>query len=67
MTVGKTLAYTSIKFTNSRGEIAARGSHTKSVRRIPTVRCILMPDRYVAMAWKEPKNIVDELSPQSKS
>ncbi|TVY68999.1 putative esterase [Lachnellula suecica] len=26
---GKTLAYTSIQFTNSKGEIAARGSHTK--------------------------------------
>jgi acyl-coenzyme A thioesterase 13 len=26
---GKTLAYTSICFTNSKGEIAARGSHTK--------------------------------------
>jgi hypothetical protein len=29
--VGKTLAYTSATFTNSKGEIAARGSHTKSV------------------------------------
>ncbi|KAG4028242.1 hypothetical protein MFRU_023g00780 [Monilinia fructicola] len=45
---GKTLAYTSIQFTNSKGEIAARGSHTK----------------YVALAWKEPKNIVEELSPR---
>ncbi|THV52371.1 hypothetical protein BGAL_0081g00220 [Botrytis galanthina] len=46
--VGKTLAYTSIQFTNSKGEVAARGSHTK----------------YVALAWKEPKNIVEELSPR---
>ncbi|CAD6448306.1 21b28138-40e9-4a73-b6c9-8137343f90ce [Sclerotinia trifoliorum] len=45
---GKTLAYTSIQFTNSKGELAARGSHTK----------------YVALAWKEPKNIVEELSPR---
>ncbi|KAF7906638.1 hypothetical protein EAF00_000917 [Botryotinia globosa] len=45
---GKTLAYTSIQFTNSNGEVAARGSHTK----------------YVALAWKEPKNIVEELSPR---
>jgi acyl-coenzyme A thioesterase 13 len=29
--VGKTLAYTSIQFTNAKGEIAARGSHTKYV------------------------------------
>lgn len=27
--VGKTLAFTSIKFTNSKDEIVARGSHTK--------------------------------------
>lgn len=26
---GKTLAYTSIQFVNEKGEIAARGSHTK--------------------------------------
>ncbi|TGO91557.1 hypothetical protein BPOR_0024g00130 [Botrytis porri] len=45
---GKTLAYTSIQFTNSKGELAARGSHTK----------------YVALAWKEPKNIVEELPPR---
>ncbi|PMD22915.1 acyl-coenzyme A thioesteras-like protein 13 [Hyaloscypha hepaticicola] len=44
---GKTLAYTSIKFTNAKGELAARGSHTK----------------YVALAWKHPENIVEELSP----
>ncbi|CZT07832.1 related to PaaI_thioesterase family protein [Rhynchosporium agropyri] len=28
---GKTLAYTSIEFTNAKGQIAARGSHTKQV------------------------------------
>ncbi|PIG79745.1 esterase [Aspergillus arachidicola] len=42
---GKTLAYTSIKFVNSKGEIVARGSHTK----------------YIALAWKDPQNIVEEL------
>ncbi|KAB8218180.1 esterase [Aspergillus novoparasiticus] len=42
---GKTLAYTSIKFINSNGEIVARGSHTK----------------YIAFAWKDPQNIVEEL------
>ena len=26
---GKTLAYTSISFTNAKGDVAARGSHTK--------------------------------------
>ena len=46
--VGKTLAYTSIKFTNVRDELVARGSHTK----------------YVALAWKDPQNITDELSPR---
>jgi hypothetical protein len=46
--VGKTLAYTSIRFTNEQDELVARGSHTK----------------YVALAWKDPKNITDELSPR---
>jgi acyl-coenzyme A thioesterase 13 len=46
--VGKTLAFTSINFTNSKGEVFARGSHTK----------------YVALAWKDPNNIVEELSPK---
>ncbi|KAI1164476.1 HotDog domain-containing protein [Nemania serpens] len=30
--IGKTLAYTSVTFCNSKGEPAARGSHTKYVR-----------------------------------
>lgn len=45
--VGKTLAYTSVKFVNKDGEIVARGSHTK----------------FVAIAHKDPKNITDELKP----
>ncbi|KAF2813973.1 acyl-coenzyme A thioesteras-like protein 13 [Mytilinidion resinicola] len=45
---GKTLAFTSIKFLNDKDEVFARGSHTK----------------YVALAWKDPNNIVDELSPK---
>jgi acyl-coenzyme A thioesterase 13 len=47
-TVGKTLAYTSINFSNSKGDVFARGSHTK----------------YVALAFKDPNNIVEELSPK---
>jgi len=47
---GKTLAYTSIKFMNAQDELVARGSHTK----------------YIAMAWKDPNNITDELSPREK-
>ncbi|KAF2487767.1 putative PaaI_thioesterase family protein [Neohortaea acidophila] len=42
---GKTMAYTSIRFTNSKDELVARGSHTK----------------YIAMAWKDEKNITEEL------
>ncbi|KAK3066036.1 hypothetical protein LTR53_017761, partial [Teratosphaeriaceae sp. CCFEE 6253] len=45
---GKTLAYTSIRFMNAKDELVARGSHTK----------------YVALAWKDPQNITDELSPK---
>jgi len=46
--VGKTLAFTSIRFMNAKGELFARGSHTK----------------YIAIAWKDPNNITEELSPQ---
>jgi len=48
---GKSLAYTSIQFTNSKGELAARGSHTK----------------YVSSAWKDTNNIVEQLSPKPSS
>lgn len=48
--VGKTLAFTSIQFSNSKGDVFARGSHTK----------------YVALAWKDPNNIVEELSPREE-
>ncbi|ODM21627.1 hypothetical protein SI65_02471 [Aspergillus cristatus] len=49
-TVGKTLAYTNIKFTNPAGDIVARGSHTK----------------FVALAWKDPQNIVEQLKEQKE-
>lgn len=45
--VGKTLAFTSVKFINKDNEIVARGSHTK----------------FVALAHKDPKNKTDELKP----
>jgi len=45
---GKTLAFTTIRFHNAKDELVARGSHTK----------------YVTAAWKDPKNIVEELSPK---
>lgn len=47
---GKTLAYTTVKFTNARDEVFARGSHTK----------------FVAIAWKDENNIVEELSPRGE-
>ena len=43
--VGKTLAFTSIKFMNKNNELVARGSHTK----------------FVAIAHKDPKNIIEKL------
>ncbi|KAI9828025.1 MAG: hypothetical protein M1832_003552 [Thelocarpon impressellum] len=43
--VGKNLAFTSIRFRNAKGDVVARGSHTK----------------YVALAFKDRKNIVGEL------
>ena len=46
--VGKTLAYTSVKFINKDDQIVARGSHTK----------------FVAFAWKGEGNITDQLKPE---
>uniref|UniRef100_A0A093XH38 Putative esterase C31F10.02 n=1 Tax=Talaromyces marneffei PM1 TaxID=1077442 RepID=A0A093XH38_TALMA len=51
LNVGKTLAYTSIKFMNDKDEVFARGSHTK----------------YIALAFKDPKNIVEELKASKES
>ncbi|KAF2872136.1 acyl-coenzyme A thioesteras-like protein 13 [Massariosphaeria phaeospora] len=48
---GKTLAFTSIQFKNNQDEVFARGSHTK----------------YIAIAWKDPNNIVEELTPKSEN
>ncbi|KAK8069068.1 thioesterase family protein [Apiospora phragmitis] len=57
--MGRTLAYTSILFRNAKGELAARGSHTKYVH--PS-SCAVFTDlactkrwvaaRYVTQAWK---------------
>ncbi|QKX54895.1 uncharacterized protein TRUGW13939_01985 [Talaromyces rugulosus] len=48
---GKTLAYTSIKFLNDKDQVFARGSHTK----------------YVALAFKDPQNIVEQLKSSNES
>jgi len=48
---GKTLAYTSIVFKNEKGDIFARGSHTK----------------YVMQAWENEKNIVEEVKEEAKA
>ncbi|KAF2444831.1 hypothetical protein P171DRAFT_431628 [Karstenula rhodostoma CBS 690.94] len=45
---GKTMAFTSIQFRNTKDEVFARGSHTK----------------FIAQAWKDPNNITEELSPK---
>ncbi|EAW13356.1 PaaI family thioesterase [Aspergillus clavatus NRRL 1] len=68
---GKTLAYTNIKFMNSNGEVFARGSHTKygtpfKSHKSPTILTPLAA-RYVALAWKDPKNIVEELGGRKQS
>ena len=42
---GKTMAFTSIKFSNMEGDVVARGSHTK----------------YVAIAWKDENNRTEEM------
>lgn len=46
---GKTLAFTNITFRNEQGQAFARGSHTK----------------YVVHAWKDKKNIVEEIKTEA--
>jgi acyl-coenzyme A thioesterase 13 len=48
--VGKTMAFTSIQFKNEKDQVFARGSHTK----------------YIAQAWKDEKNITEELKPKAE-
>lgn len=61
-TVGKTLAFTNITFTNPNGHVVARGSHTKFVLSIVFYLQPLMLSRYVTLAWKDPNNIVEEMN-----
>ncbi|KAL1975741.1 hypothetical protein VTN31DRAFT_4133 [Thermomyces dupontii] len=49
--LGKNLAYTSIKFFNTKNELVARGSHTK----------------YIALAFRDPQNMVEELKPANEA
>jgi acyl-coenzyme A thioesterase 13 len=44
------MAFTRIEFKNDKDQVFARGSHTK----------------YIALAQKDPKNIVEELTPKSE-
>ncbi|KAG5913091.1 hypothetical protein E4U42_001481, partial [Claviceps africana] len=70
--IGKTLAYTTVTFTNSKGQLAARGSHTKYVSAAPlktaNVRC--SPESLAtssaaseAMASQEPNNAGGDFVP----
>jgi hypothetical protein len=61
-TVGKTLAFTNIEFTNPNGHVVARGSHTKCVLPTASRSQLLMLFRYVTLAWKDPNNIVEEVN-----
>jgi acyl-coenzyme A thioesterase 13 len=44
------MAFTSIQFKNEKDQVFARGSHTK----------------YIALAWKDEKNITEELKPRAE-
>ncbi|KAI0503432.1 Thioesterase/thiol ester dehydrase-isomerase [Xylaria bambusicola] len=49
--IGKTLAYTSVTFRNSKGELAARGSHTKYVTHaVKAQHEIFVPPRHAEIA-----------------
>ncbi|KAG8529973.1 uncharacterized protein KY384_005455 [Bacidia gigantensis] len=49
--LGKNLAFTTSSFFSSKGELIARGSHTK----------------YVALAWKDPNNQIEQMEPEGKA
>ncbi|GKT65591.1 thioesterase superfamily protein [Colletotrichum tofieldiae] len=46
--VGRTLAYTTVTFFNKKGELAARGSHTKYIAKTWETEDFVAPDEYVA-------------------
>lgn len=76
-TVGKTLAYTSAQFFNQKGEMFARGSHTKYVN-LSSLSFVLdtlththsfakrfISHRYIGRAWQDPQNMVGKLQDSS--
>ncbi|KAF5484740.1 putative esterase [Colletotrichum siamense] len=46
--MGRTLAYTTVQFFNKKGELAARGSHTKYIAKTWVSEDFVAPDEYVA-------------------
>lgn len=46
--MGKTLAYTTINFFNKKGQLAARGSHTKYVAQTWANEAYVLPEDYTA-------------------
>ncbi|TQN71050.1 putative esterase [Colletotrichum shisoi] len=46
--MGRTLAYTTVTFFNKKGELAARGSHTKYIAKTWETEGFVAPDEYVA-------------------
>ncbi|KAJ0159225.1 putative esterase C31F10.02 [Colletotrichum tanaceti] len=46
--MGRTLAYTTVTFFNKKGELAARGSHTKYIAKTWETEDFVAPDEYVA-------------------
>ncbi|KAF6825899.1 thioesterase superfamily protein [Colletotrichum plurivorum] len=46
--MGRTLAYTTISFFNKKGELAARGSHTKYIAKTWSSEDFVAPEEYIA-------------------
>ncbi|TEA16423.1 putative esterase [Colletotrichum sidae] len=46
--MGRTLAYTTVNFFNKKGELAARGSHTKYVAKTWETEDFVAPEEYIA-------------------
>ncbi|KAM0577101.1 hypothetical protein ACHAO3_004180 [Verticillium nonalfalfae] len=63
--MGRTLAYTTVKFFNKKGELAARGSHTKYVSKTWENEDYVAPAEFVAPEEDQVKN--DEVGTLKKT
>ncbi|KAM0322534.1 hypothetical protein ACHAQA_009381 [Verticillium albo-atrum] len=65
--MGRTLAYTTVKFFNKKGELAARGSHTKYVAKTWENEDYVAPDEFVPPEEETQLEKEEKVAPKSNS